>query len=209
MVRQSFQTLCHINEFMHPRISLIDAAKFRIYLKCPVDRHIQFHRHHLCQPIHLCIREIKRFSYCLDNSSRCHSTECHNLCHRIFSVFFCYIFDYAGSLRILEVHVDIRHGYTFRIQEPLKQKIVTHRIDIRDSCTVTYTASGTGTSSRTYPAVMCLCPVDIIPHNKDIFHKSHGLYNAKFIFHILIDGVTLFLCIGCIIRVFFRITLVT
>ena len=209
MVRQSFQTLCHINEFMHPRISLVDTAEFRIYLKRPIDRHIQFHRHHLCQPVHLCIWEIKRFSDRFDDTSRRHGTECHNLRHRILTIFFRYIFDDTGTLRILKIHVDIGHGYTLRIQETLKQKIVAYRIDIRDSCTVTYTASGTGTSSRTYPAVMCLCPVDIIPHNKDIFHKSHGLYNAKFIFHILIDGVTLFLCIGCIIRVFFRKTLVT
>ena len=209
MVRQSFQTLCHINELMYPRISLINAAKLRIYLKCPVDRHIQFHRHHFCQSIHLCIWEIKRFSDRFDDTSRRHGTECHNLRHRILTIFFRYIFDYAGTLRILEIHVNIRHGYTLRIQETLKQKVVTYRINIRNSCTVTYTASGTRTSSRTYPAVMCFRPVDIIPNNKDIFYKAHGLYNTKLIFHILIDGVALFFGIGCIVRIFFCKALIT
>ena len=181
MVRQSFQTLCHINEFMHPRISLIDAAKFRIYLKCPVDRHIQFHRHHLCQPIHLCIREIQRFSYCLDNSSRCHSTECHNLCHRIFSVFFCYIFDYAGSLRILEVHVDIRHGYTFRIQETFKQKIIANRIQLCNSKRISYQTACCRSSSRSYHNVMVSCIPDEIPHNKEIIHIPHIFNNTQLI----------------------------
>ena len=33
---------------------------------------------------------------------------------------------------IAEINVNIRHGYPLRIEEALKQKVVTNRVNIRD-----------------------------------------------------------------------------
>ena len=115
VVRQPFETLCHVNQFVHARISLIETAEFRIDLQGTVDRNVQFHRHHFCHAVHLCIRKIECFSNCLYHSAGRHRTKGRDLCHGIFAVLFCDILNHAGTLRILKIHVDIRHGYTLRI----------------------------------------------------------------------------------------------
>ena len=90
----------------------------------------------------------------------------------------------AISLRILEIHINIRHGNSLRVKKSFKKQIVFNRINIRDSGTIAHPASRRRSSSRAYPAVVRAAPVDIIPHDKDILYKAHGLYDTKLIVHI-------------------------
>ena len=115
VVRQPFETLCHVNQFVHTCIPIIEAAEFRVDLQGTVDRNVQFHRHHFCHTVHLRIRKIECFSNCLDDTAGCHRTKGRNLCHRILSIFFCDVLDHAGTLRILKIHIDIGHRHTLRV----------------------------------------------------------------------------------------------
>ena len=208
VIRKALKTLRHIDQFMHPRIAVIKASEFRVHLQRLVDRDIQFHRHHLRHAVHLSIREIKCFANCFNDTSRRHGSKRRNLGHGVFAILLRHILDDTRTFRVLKVHVDIGHGYTLRIKESLKKQIVTHRIDIRDTGTVAHAAARTGTTSRSYPAVMCLGPVDIIPHDQNVLNESHLLDDAKLVFHILVDCITLFLRVGIIVRIFFLESLV-
>jgi hypothetical protein len=58
--------------------------------------------------------------------------------------------DHIILIRIIIVDINIRHGYSFRIEEPLKQQVIWDRVDIRDPQTVAHPASGCGATSRSY-----------------------------------------------------------
>ena len=209
MVWQPLQALCHIDQIMHPRIPFIEASEFRIHLQCTINGNVEFHGHHLGHTVHLGIREIKRFSHRLNDTPRRHGTEGYDLRYRILAILFRDILNGAVALRILKIHINIRHGHTLRIQETLKEQIVFDGIDVRDSGAIAHLASRSRASSRSNPAVMSPAPVDVVPDNQNILHKAHLLDNAQLILHILIDALTLFLRVFRIVFVFVLKSLVT
>ncbi len=97
------------------------------------------------------------------------------------------IVDDPVPLTILEIHVDIRHGYSFRIQESLKQEIVLHWINSCDSDTVADTAAGSRASSRSGLAAVSICPVDIIPDYQDILDESLLLDDIELLHRVIMD----------------------
>ena len=192
MVWKSLQTLCHVNHIVHLRIAFVETSEFRIHLQGLFNGDSKLHGHHFCHLIHLGIREIQSLSHSLQNTSGCHGSKGYNLGHGILSVFLGNIGNGTISLCILKVHVDIRHGDSLRIQETLEKQIVLYRINICNSGTVAHLTSCRRTTPRPYPAVVVSAPVDIVPHNQNVFHKPHGLNNSKLILHVGINLPALF-----------------
>ncbi len=56
---------------------------------------------------------------------------------------------FMGQGQVLEIHVDIRHRDSVRIQETLEQELVLDRIQIGDSQAICHHGSRCGTTSRT------------------------------------------------------------
>ena len=182
MSRKTFQSSRHIDQFLNLFIFLIQFLEFRIHLQCLIKRNIQLCRHHLCNAVYKCIRKVHDTSYVTDDSTCCHRTESYDLYYPGCAVFSSYIInDFLASLKA-EVHVDIGHGYTFRIQETLEQKLIFDRVDTCNSQTVRYDTSGRRTSPRSDLDSLCSCIINEIPHDQEVIYISHGFDDRQFIF---------------------------
>ena len=175
MTRKSLKTFGHINQMMNLFVLCVHSCKLRIHLECLINRNIQFIRNHLGNRIDLRIRQIHHTSHITDDASCRQRTERYNLHHAVFSVFSHYIInDFLPSFKA-KVNINIRHGYTLRIQKTLKKQIILDRIEFRDSKRIGNQASGRRTSSGSNHDIMITGILDKIPDNQEIIHISHIL----------------------------------
>ena len=91
------------------------------------------------------------------------------------SIFLGDIFDHLLPSLVAEIHVDIGHGHTLRVQETLKQQIKCQRINIGDLQTVCDNTPGRRTTSRSHNDPLLSGIMNKIPHDQEIIYKSHIL----------------------------------
>ena len=121
MPRQTFQSSCHINQIVDTVIPVIELFQLRIHLQCLIDGNSKLIRNHLGHTITDGIRQIQDAPHITDHPPRCHCTKCNNLHHALFAIFSDNIInDFLSSFKT-EIHVDIGHRHTVRIQESLKE----------------------------------------------------------------------------------------
>ena len=137
--------------------------------------------YHFGNGICLGIRHIKYpghityYSLCLQCSKG------YNLCHMVFSIFSSYIINNFLSSFNTKVHVNIRHGNSFRIKESLKNQIISHWLYICNLKAIRHNASCCRASSRAYGNSAGFGKMNKIPYNKEIFNVTHTFYCIKFI----------------------------
>ena len=153
----------------------------RIPLQRLVDGDIQFPRNHPGNGIHKCIGQIHDTSHIPYHALCRQGTEGHNLHHLVASVFPAHIIDDFLPAVVTEIHIDIRHGHTLRIQETLKKQIVPDRLDIRNLQAVCHDAPCAGASARPYRNPVAPGVIDKIPHNQEVVHISHPANDGKFV----------------------------
>ena len=186
MPGKSFQPLGHINQFPDLLVLLVHSFEFRVNRQCPLKRNIQLCRHHFRNTVHECVRQVHNPSYVPYNASGSHRTKGDDLHHPVGSIFLHYIVDDLLPALEAEVHVNIGHGYAFRIQETLKQQLVLNWVDTGNSKGIRYDAARRRPSSRTYHDAMIPGIFDKVPHNQEIIHISHGLDYRQFVLQTLL-----------------------
>ena len=182
---KSLKTFCHINEMMNIRLLVVCLFHLRIYFHSLVNSDYFHTRNlswdHFGNGIYLCIWHIKDTSHITDNSPGCQGTEGNNLNHTVFAVFAHNVIDYFLSSLKSEIHINIRHRYTFRIQKTLKQKVIFDGIQQSDSQCVRYNTPCSRASSRSYLDPVLPCIMDEIPYNQEIIYVSHILNGGKLV----------------------------
>ena len=187
---KTLQPLCKIDQTMDIFLFLISFTKFRIHPQRLIYRDIKLLRDHLCNGIHLCIRHIQNTADIADNTSRCQRTKSNDLNHAVIAVFPSYIIDNLLSSFEAEVNINIRHGYSFRIQKTLKQQVITDRIQLSNPKCVGNQASCGRASARANHNVIIPGIFNEIPHNEKIIHISH-IFNGS---ELIIQTLLQFLC---------------
>ena len=178
---QPLQAPAHVNQAPHLLVLFILLMKLRIPLQRLVDGDIQFPRNHPGNGIHKCIGQIHDTSHIPYHALCRQGTEGHNLHHLVASVFPAHIIDDFLPAVVTEIHIDIRHGHTLRIQETLKKQIVPDRLDIRNLQAVCHDAPCAGASARPYRNPVAPGVIDKIPHNQEVVHISHPANDGKFV----------------------------
>ena len=163
-------------------IALVQLPQLVIHLQCLVDRDIQLIRNHLRNRIDLCIRHIQHTADIADDTARRQCTECDDLYNAVLAVFSRYIVDDLRAAFEAEIHVDIRHGNSFRVQETLEQELVPHRVQLCDAKGVGNNTSGRRSSSRSDHDVVIARKFDEIPHDQEVIDVTHRFDRIKLVF---------------------------
>ena len=163
-------------------IALVQLPQLVVHLQCLVDRDIQLIRNHLRNRIDLCIRHIQHTADIADDTARRQCTECDDLYNAVLAVFSRYIVDDLRAAFEAEIHVDIRHGNSFRVQETLEQELVPHRIQLCDAKGVGNNTSGRRSSSRSDHDVVVARKFDEIPHDQEVIDVTHRFDRIKLVF---------------------------
>ena len=72
-----------------------------------------------------------------------------------------------------EVHVKVRHGHPFRVEEALKQQVVLHGVDVGDEQRVGHQRAGAGTTPRPHRHAVVLGPLDEVHHDQEVAWEPH------------------------------------
>ncbi len=173
MSRQSFQLPGHINQGPGGGILPVEHFQLLIPFHCLVNGHSDFIGNHPGNPIHFAIGHVQSPSHIPDGSSGCHGAKGNDLGHMILPIFPNDIInDFLPSF-IAEIHINIRHADTLRIQEALKQQAVLHRIDLRDIQGIGHQTPGGTASTRSDNNPVVPGIFDKVPYNEEIVHISH------------------------------------
>ena len=163
-------------------IALVQLPQLVVHLQCLVDRDIQLIRNHLRDRIDLCIRHIQHTADIADDTARRQCTECDDLYNAVLAVFSRYIVDDLRAAFEAEIHVDIRHGNSFRVQETLEQELIPHRVQLCDAKGVGNNTSGRRSSSRSDHDVVVARKFDEIPHDQEVIDVTHRFDRIKLVF---------------------------
>ena len=170
---KSLQTLGKVNQAVDIFLFLIGFPEFRIHSQGLINGDIWLLWNHLGDGVYLGIRHVQNTAYITDHTAGCQSTKGNNLNHAIIAIFPPYIIDNFLSSFEAEVHINIRHGHSFRIQETLKEKIIPDRVQLGDSKGISNQTSCGRTSSRADHDIIVSGIFDEVPHNEEVIYISH------------------------------------
>ena len=180
--RQTLKSLRHVDEIADALFLLVFFPEFRIHFQSFVERDVEFPRNHLRDRIGLGVREIQNTGNVTDDAARGHRAERDDLDDTVTTVLSDDIInDFLASLEA-EVHVDIRHGHTFRVEKTLEDQTVFERIKICNAERVGDDRTCGRTSSGTDDNAVIFGKFYIVPHNQEIVDKSHIPYRTELIF---------------------------
>ena len=182
MARQALQASGHIDELFYFLICIIKRFQLMIHLECFIDRDIQLLRDHFCDRITKRIRKIHHTPDIADDTARRHRTEGDNLRYTVLAIFpHNIVYDLLSALEA-KIHVNIRHGYTLRIQKTLKEQIVPDRIQLCNAERIRNDTAGGRAPPRSYRNTMISGITDKIPHDQEIIDIAHLLNRIELIF---------------------------
>ena len=142
-------------------------------------------RYQLRHNIHLGVGHVQRPAHIPYGCSGGHGTEGHDLGYMVVAIFFADIFHHLTPPRVAEVHVDIRHRHTLRVQEPLEVQIVLHGVDVRDLQAVRHHRSGRAAAPWSHRYSPALGVPHKVRHNEEIVRKAHFLDHIQLIIQLL------------------------
>ena len=125
-----------VDQGVHGRIRLIEVFEFLRAVQCLLQRDTGAARHHLCDLVHFAKRQIHDTADIADDSTRRERTEGDDLRYAVLPVLPGHVLDDLLPALVLEVHIDIGHGHSLRIQETLEYQMITHRVNVGDADTV-------------------------------------------------------------------------
>jgi len=101
------------------------------------------------------------------------STSPYDLADPFPAVFVDYVVDYLFAAVLAEVHVDIRHGDTFRVEETLEQQVVGEGVQIGDADGVGHQRTGGRAPARSNRDTLVFGPVDEVGHDQEVGREFH------------------------------------
>ena len=104
---------------------------------------------------------------CLDGA------EGDDLRHVVATVLLRRVTDHFIAIARVEVHVDVGHRDTIRIEETLEQQVVLHGIKIGDSQGVRHRATCRRTATRTHANALFTRVTNEVPHDEEVRGESH------------------------------------
>ena len=90
---------------------------------------------------------------------------------------------------VAEIHIEIGHTDALRVQETLKDQVVTDGIDIRNADAVCGNTARAGTTARAYRDALALGVVDVIPDDEVVIGIAHRFDDANFIAQAVLVGL--------------------
>ena len=175
MARHAFDCFRHIDDFPRLFVIFIEIFQVRTCRKRLINRHAQFEWNRLGNLVGLCVTDGKRPADIAHRLLCLHGSEGYNLRNSALAVFLSHIIDDLLTALVAEVYIDIRHADTLRIQESLKNQVISYRIDVRNLQAISNDRSRRRAPARPHHDSVVFGIVDEVPYNQEIFHIPHAL----------------------------------
>ena len=177
----TFQAHGGVDELFDPVIPIVHFLQLGGNLQRLFQGNVQCGGHQLCNNIRFRVGKIQRTTHVTDGTAGSHGTEGGDLGHMVSTVFAHNILNHFAAAFLTEVRIEIRHGNTFRVQEPLENQRILHGVHFRDVHAVGSNGSGTGASAGSNRDALFLGVTDEVPDDQVVIDVTHSGNNANFI----------------------------
>ena len=181
----TFQFTGRVDELFHTLIGFIQVRKRLAEPQRIIQRNVQRIGHLLGDDIHISIGHTQHTTHITDHTTGRHGTKGDDLRHMIIAVLAADIIHHLAAASIAEVHINIRHADTLRIQEALEIQAVFHGIHIRDVQAVGHDAARSAAAPGTHGDTAAFCIAHEVRHNEEIIGEAHLLDHVDLIVHLL------------------------
>ena len=93
------------------------------------------------------------------------------------------------SAFVAEIHIEVRHTDTLRVQKAFKDQIIADGVDIRDAHTVSRNAACAGAAARAHRDALTLGVVDVVPHDEVVVRVAHLFDHADLVAQTVFVGL--------------------
>ena len=83
------------------------------------------------------------------------------------------VIDHPLAVVLAKVDVKVGHRHPLRVEEPLKQQVITDRVQIRNAQRVGNERSSTRAPARPHRHAVLLAPVDEVLNDQEVTRKTH------------------------------------
>ena len=142
---------------------------------------MQAGRHLLGQLIHLRVGEIQRPPHVPQDATGGHGAEGDDLRHVVAAILAVDVVDDLVPAAIAEVHVDIRHGDTLRVQEAFKVQVVLHGVHVGDLQAIGHHGTGGRATSRPHRNILAPGVGHEVRHDEEVVHEPHPAYHLHLV----------------------------
>ena len=177
-----------VDELVDPGVLLVQVRQLLGQLQRVVQGDVRPGGHQLGHGIRFGVGHVQHPAHVPDGGPGGHGAEGDDLGHMVVAVFAADIVHHLAPAGVAEVHVDIRHGDTLRVQEPLKIQAVLHGVDVRDAQAVGHHAAGGGAAARAHRDPRALGIVDEVLDDKEIVREAHFPDHVQLIVQLPVIG---------------------
>ncbi len=89
------------------------------------------------------------------------------------------VFNHLTSSIHAEVNIEVGHRNTLWIDKSIKEEVISHWVNLSNSCCVSNQTARSRASSWPYRNIIFTSIVDIIPHNQEIFNITEFVDGVK------------------------------
>ena len=137
----------HIHPALHHRVGFIFLAELGIGGFLP-DHGLELggltahHRDQFGETVGIAVGNVEHAGHILQHRLGGHAVEGDDLRHLVVAVALGHVVDHLAPTLDAEVGVNIRHRFAFRVEEPLEQQAIAHRVDVGDPQAVSHQGTG-------------------------------------------------------------------
>ncbi len=169
-------------EELRVRGVLRECGKFRFGFERFFERHFGIFGDELRDLVRILERYVEGPRHIFDDRLRLQRPEGDDLRHTVVAVLLADIVDDLAPALEVEVHVEVGHRDTLRVQEALENEFVFERVDVRDAHRVGDDGARARAAARAHRYAVLLRPVDKVPHDEEVAGKAHLRDDAELVF---------------------------
>ena len=197
VARHALERTRRINKLFDLRLLVVHLFQLRVDGQRLVDRNVQLIRHLLGDSIHIVVRDVERTADIADGTAGSHRAERDNLRHAVLAVLAGNVLDDLRTANIAEVHVDIRHGDTLRIQKSLEVQRVVNRVKVSDSEAVRHDRACCRAASGSDRNTLTFRVADKVGHDEEVIDKAHLGDHVDLVLQTLAHGAVVVRIASC------------
>ena len=197
IARHALERTRSVDQLAHLRLLVIHFLEFRVDGQRLVDRNVQFVRHLLGNRVNVVIRDVERTADVADGTAGSHRAECDDLRYAVLAVLAGNVLDDLRTANIAEVHVDIRHGDTLRIQKSLEVQRIVNRVKVGDSKAVRHDRACCRAASGSDRNALTFRVADKVGHDEEVIDKAHLGDHVDLVLQTLAHGAVVVRIASC------------
>ena len=144
------------------------------------ERKVRLVGNHLRNRIRLGRREAQHTAHVLDGRARLERAKGDDLPDAVAPVLGAHVLEHFAAPLFAEIHVDVGHRHTFRIQEALEQQVELERAHISDAERVAHQRAGRRAAARPHRDAPVACGLDEVCDDQDVAGVAGLGDNAEF-----------------------------